>query len=252
MNVKAPEPNEFESSIGLLTFVEVLLAIAAGTLAAAFILPAWMPNLANSLIGKDPKAFWYLSRGSSFVSMSLLWISMALGLAITNKMARFWPGAPAAFAIHEYVSLLGLGFGIFHGLILLGDQYMKFTPAQILIPFATANYRPLAVGIGQAAFYVWLLVSLSFYVRSKIGPKTWRALHYLSFLTYAGALYHGISSGTDTKLVWTQAYYWVSGFSLLFMLIYRIIIVKSGKANKRPTPRPLQPVPVPREITPPM
>ena len=39
---------------------------------------------------------------------------MALGLGITNKMARLWPGAPAAFALHEYVSLLGLAFAVFH------------------------------------------------------------------------------------------------------------------------------------------
>ncbi|MCJ7432540.1 MAG: hypothetical protein MUO77_03540, partial [Anaerolineales bacterium] len=74
--------------------------------------------------------------------LSLLWLSMALGLGITNKMARLWPGAPATFAIHEYVSLLGMAFALFHALVLLGDHYINFTFAQMLVPFATVDYRP--------------------------------------------------------------------------------------------------------------
>lgn len=244
MNARSPEQPEYESSIGMQTFALLLLAVAVGTLAAVVILPTWMPNLAASLMGKEPKAFWYLSRGSSFAAMTLLWLSMALGLTITNKMARFWPGAPAAFAIHEYVSLLGLAFGIFHALVLLGDHYIKFTLAQVLVPFAAVAYKPFWVGLGQAGFYVWLLVALSFYVRGQIGPKTWRALHYISFLCFCAALYHGISSGTDTKTMWAQVYYWFTGVSLLFLLIYRIIMTTAAKLSKR-TARP-----VPGVVTP--
>ena len=229
MNGKLSENNEYESAIGAQTFLMVLLAIVLGTLLAAVLLPNWMPGLTNSLLGPDPKAFWYLSRGSAFVALSLLWVSMALGLTMTNKMARTWPGVPAAFAIHEYVSLLGLGFSIFHALILLGDHYIKFDLAQVLVPFAANSYKPLLVGFGQLGFYVWLLVALSFYVRSRIGQKTWRVLHYISFLTYCMALYHGITSGTDTSLPWASNYYWISGASLLFLLVYRIIVSVTAK-----------------------
>src|SRR5512142_2709028 len=184
MNARLPEPNEYESAISIQTFLLVLIAMALGTLAAAVVLPVVAPSLAATLLGSNPKAFWYLSRGSAFIAMSLLWMSMALGLSITNKMARTWPGAPAAFAIHEYVSLLGLAFAIFHALVLMGDHYIKFTLAQILVPFAAVAYKPVLVGLGQVGFYVWLLVALSFYVRSRIGPKAWRAIHYISFLSY--------------------------------------------------------------------
>ena len=238
MNTKIPAQSEYESTIGLQTFVLVLLAITAGTLAAVFILPFWMPNLTASLLGTAPKAFWYLSRGSAFVAMSLLWISMALGLGISNKMARIWPGAPAAFAIHEYVSLLGLAFAIFHALILLGDHYINFTLAQVLVPFAATSYRPFMTGMGQAGFYVWLLVALSFYVLKQIGPKTWRAIHYISFICYCGALYHGIASGTDTQLPWAQAYYWISAAGLLFLMIHRITVSVTARFSKA-APRPL-------------
>lgn len=232
MNGKSFENSEYESTIGIQTFLLVLLAIIVGTLMAVLVLPNWMPNLANSLLGSNPKAFWYLSRGSAFVALSLLWVSMALGLGITNKMARTWPGAPAAFAIHEYVSLLGLAFSIFHALILMGDAYINFPLAQVLVPFAATNYRPLMVGFGQLGFYVWLMVALSFYVRSHIGQKTWRAIHYISFLMYVMALYHGIASGTDTSTTWASWYYWISGGSLVFLLMQRIVVSVMGKFAK--------------------
>ena len=140
------------------------------------------------------------------------------------------------FAIHEYVSLLGLAFALFHALVLLGDHYINFTVAQIFMPFSTVDYRPTWVGIGQIGFYVWLIVNLSFYVRSSIGQKTWRVLHYLSFGMYIMGLLHGLFSGTDTAANWAQWYYWISGGSLLFLLIYRILNTITEKLTRRPKP----------------
>ena len=242
MNTSSNDTNtQYQSALGVQTFLMILLAVSAGSLMATLILPGWLPNLSASLTGNDPKAFWYLSRSTAFVALSLMWLSMALGLAITNKMSRFWPGAPAAFAIHEFVSLLGLGFALFHALILLGDHYIQFSLAKILLPFSTTNFKPLMVGLGQLGFYAWLLLALSFYIRPKIGQKTWRALHYASFICYGLALYHSISTGTDTRLPWVQQYYWLSGAALLFLLIYRIIHTLSGGFKNTPArPQPAQ------------
>src|SRR5512141_2105830 len=215
--------NEYESSVNIEFLLMILIAMILGLLAATLLLPTWLPNLATSLTGTDPKVFWYLSRATAFVALTILWISMALGLGLTNKMARLWPGAPASFAIHEYVSLLGLAFAAFHALVLLGDHYINFTVAQIFMPFSTSGYRPTWVGIGQIGFYVWLIVALSFYVRSSIGQKAWRVIHYLSFAMYMMGLIHGLFSGTDSSASWAGWYYWISGGSLLFLFIHRMM-----------------------------
>jgi predicted ferric reductase len=241
------ENEEYKSSINIEVFLLIVLGMLIGLLVAILVLPVWLPNMAASLAGQSPKVYWYLSRGTAFVSLSILWLSMALGLGISNKMARLWPGAPAAFAIHEYVSLLGLAFALFHALILLGDRYINFTVAQIFLPFAAVDYRPVWVGIGQIGFYVWLIVNVSFYIRRRIGQKTWRVIHYLSFAMYLMGLLHGLFSGTDSGASWAQWYYWVSGGSLLFLFIYRIvhtIMEKLTPRDKRQTiaqiPRPTQ------------
>jgi predicted ferric reductase len=244
-----PQPTtEFnESSVNIQSFLLFLIAMTLGLLLAVLLLPAWLPNLAFSLGGDAPKAYWYLSRATAFASLSLLWLSMALGMGITNKMARAWPGAAAAFAIHEYVSLLGLAFAAFHALVILGDHYINFTLLQLLIPFSTVDYRPLWVGVGQIGFYVWLIVAATFYIRSLIGQKTWRVLHYASFAMYLMGLFHGLFSGTDASTPWAQYYYWISGGSLLFLLVGRIvgtIIDKLIPARPAPrqTPTPQSPV----------
>ena len=245
MSVNSPEPVEYESSVNIQSFLMFLVAMTVGLLVAVLILPTWLPNMSFSLGGEAPKAYWYLSRATAFVSLTLLWLSMALGMGVTNKMARWWPGVPAAFAIHEYVSLLGLAFAVFHALIILGDHYIEFTLLQLLVPFSTVSYRPIWVGIGQVGFYVWLIVALTFYIRSLIGQKTWRVLHYASFAMYVMGLLHGLFSGTDSAATWAQWYYWISGGSLLFLLIHRIVNTSAEKIisrskQVRPTPLPTQ------------
>lgn len=248
MNSIPPKENEFESSVNIQYFLMIMLAIMVGVLTAIQVLPTWLPNMANSLSGQSPKIYWYLSRATAFVSLTILWVSMALGLGLSNKMARVWPGAPAAFAIHEYVSLLGLAFALFHAMVLLGDHYIHFTVVQIFLPFATTAYRPTWVGIGQIGFYVWLIVALSFYIRSSIGQKTWRVVHYLSFVMYLMGLIHGLFSGTDTGANWAVWYYWISGGSLLFLLIYRIVNMITEKLTPRSKRQTIAQMPRPTEL----
>lgn len=241
MSLNSSDQNEFnESSVNIQSFLTVLSAMTIGLLIAVLVLPSWLPNMSFSLGGGAPKAYWYLSRATAFVALSLLWLSMALGLGITNKMARLWPGAPAAFALHEYVSLLGLAFAVFHAIVILGDHYINFTLLQLLIPFSTADYRPFWVGVGQLGFYLWAILALSFYIRPAIGQKTWRVLHFGSFAMYLMGLSHGIFSGTDTSVGWAQNYYWYSAGSLLFLLMYRILATLIDKhfPEKKQTPAP--------------
>jgi predicted ferric reductase len=154
----------------------------------------------------------------------LLWLSMAMGLLITNRMARIWPGGPTAFDLHQHASLMGLGFAVFHALVLLGDRYVGYTLGALAVPFGSQGYRPFAVGLGQLGLYGSAVVGLSFYARRTIGPRRWRMLHYLSFGVFALALGHGVLSGTDSASLWVRWMYWLSGASLVFLTAYRVLV----------------------------
>ena len=56
---------------------------------------------------------------------------------------------------------------------------------------------------------------MSFYVRSKIGQKTFRLLHYASYAAFLLVTWHAIGAGTDTsalRLVYVAS---ISGVGLL-------------------------------------
>ncbi len=214
-------------------FLFLLLATAAGAAAAILVLPAWLPALGDSLDGSAPHAFWYLSRASALVAYLLLWLSMCLGLLITNKLARLWPGGPAAFDLHQHTSLLGLIFAIFHGLILLGDRYLNPTFGQIVIPFGMQAYRPFWVGLGQSGFFLMAVVALSFYVRKQITSRVWRLIHFASFAAYVFALLHGVFSGTDSASLGVQFMYWGTGGVFLYLLVYRLLATAIKPASAR-------------------
>src|SRR5689334_13109969 len=101
------EYEQLPAAVPLYTVLLMLLAIAAGVFAAVVALPRWLPGLSASLLGPEPKVYWYLSRSSAVVAYLLLWCSMATGLAISNRLARIWPGGPTAFDLHQHTSLLG-------------------------------------------------------------------------------------------------------------------------------------------------
>src|SRR5258708_778642 len=205
--------------------VVALLAAAAfvGAIVVALAQPAWLSQLLGSLTGVTPKAYWYLSRSSAIVGYFMLWASMVLGLAITNKLARAWPGGPTFAALHEHTGWLGLVLSAFHALILLGDGYIGYNLAQLLVPFASANYLPFWVGLGQISVYLMAFVVVSFYLKRWIGYRLWRTLHYLSFAVFALALLHGLMSGTDSAGLPMQIIYWSSAASVVGLILYRIL-----------------------------
>ncbi len=195
-------------------------------------------NLVASLTGPAPMAYWYLSRGAAIVAYLLIWLSVAFGLMVTNKLGRKWPGGLATVDLHQFTSLLGLAFAAFHGLILLGDQYIGYSLAQILVPFASTDYRPVWVGIGQIGMYMAMLVSFSFYVRQYIGHRAWRALHYSSFAVYVMVTLHGLMSGTDSANIAVQAMYALTAASVVALTWYRINVTRAQRARRAHAPAP--------------
>jgi predicted ferric reductase len=222
--------------ITLTMFLLVLFVITIGVIAAVIVLPLMLPGLTRSLVGPDVKAYWYISRASAIIAYGLLWLSMVLGLLMTNKLARSWPGSLAAYDLHQFVSLLGLSFVIVHSLILIGDQYISVNLLQVLVPFATTKYRPEFVGLGQIGIYLWLMIIVSFTIRRRIGTRAWRLVHFVSFVSYFVALIHGITSGTDTTALWMQVFYWGSLGILLFLLVFRVLSrLLAPAARTKPT-----------------
>lgn len=211
----------------------LVAAFAGGALMAALVLPRWAPGLAESLLGAQPKGYWYLARASGIIAYLLLWLSIVFGMVVSNKMARLWNGGPTAVELHQFLTWLALALASFHALILMGDTYIRANLTQVLTPFAYSGYQPIWVGLGQIGFYLALIVAFSFYVRKHVGYRAWRTLHYLSFVIYFLLTLHGIFAGTDTGGIATLGMYLACGVSVYFLLIVRVF-----SAVKAPRPLP--------------
>jgi predicted ferric reductase len=176
--------------------------------------------------------WWYVTRASGIIAYLLLWFSTILGLAVTSKYLDGMLDRLFTYDFHEFISLLSVGFTLVHVLVLMLDLYMPYSLAQILVPFISP-YRPFWVGVGVISFYIILLVTITFYLRNRIGRGAFRAIHVLSLLGYIGVTLHGYFSGTDTALPSMRILYDVTGLAVLFLTVYWLVMLGLRNAERR-------------------
>ena len=187
----------------------------------------------RSLFALDSvQIWWYVTRASGIIAYLLLWFSTILGLAVTSKYLDGMLDRLFTYDFHEFISLLSVGFTLVHVIVLMLDQYMPYSLAQILVPFISP-YRPFWVGVGVISFYMILLVTITFYMRNRIGTRAFRAIHVLSLAGYIGVTLHGYYSGTDTALPSMQILYDITGLAVLFLTVYWLVMVLQRNAEKR-------------------
>ncbi|MGA8337519.1 MAG: hypothetical protein WB761_22475 [Solirubrobacteraceae bacterium] len=172
----------------------------------------------------DPthQVFWFASRAFGIVAMLLLGVSVAVGLAMSGRLAHR-PGLPAKLKhFHESATLVTLGLIAAHGGLLLFDSYLRPGLAGITLPFSL-SYRPLFTGVGIIAGWLAAILGLSFYARKRIGVKTWRFMHRFTIVVYLLALVHVIGSGTDARSPWMIALLTVLTAPIVFAFTYRML-----------------------------
>lgn len=183
-------------------------------------------DLATRLLALDSEqATWYVTRAAGIVTYLLVWLSTAWGLAIPTKLVDRILHRSFTFDFHQFISLLSLGFLGLHIFVLTADRFLPYSLAQVLVPFLSP-YRPLWVGIGVIAFYLLLLVTVTFYMRQRIGMHAFRAIHYSSLLAYLGATAHGLLAGTDSSLPAMLLLYAGSFLVIVFLTTYWLVMLQ--------------------------
>ena len=220
----------FQFAGQLLLYVAV--AALGGLIAVGLSMPKEVPDPTTSMTSVH--AYWYMGRASGFIAYGLLFASIALGLAVSSRVADGLLARPWVFDMHQFLSLFVLVAMLFHALILLPDPYAQFKLEELLVPFAT-RYRPLAVGVGAIVLYGSVIVTASFYLKRLISQQGWRLLHYTTFVLFIGATVHGVFAGTDSREQWAQIAYLSSGLLVLFLTFFRILASRRAMQQaKRP------------------
>lgn len=198
----------------VLDAVAVRLGLAAGAI----------PKLAGT-------SLWVTSRAAGVTAFLALTLDVIFGLLVSTGAAdRLVPRARSV-DVHRWLSTVALALTGVHAISLIGDRFVRFDVLDLLVPFLS-SYRSVAVALGVLATYGALLVHLSFSWRRRIGGKTWRKLHYLSFFVFAAALLHGLLAGSDSSSPGMQALY-ISSLSVVGALgIYRGLSTHTVRAHR--------------------
>ena len=233
---KSKEESPVDKIIRGLFLIALLLFFSALMMAFVLILqtPAGSPasQALNSLFALDSvQMWWYVTRAAGLTGYFLLWLSMAWGLAIANKILSPALEGTFTYDFHEFLSLLGIGFIFLHVIVLLFDRFLPFSVPQTIIPFID-TYRPMWVGLGIIGFYLFLLVTVTFYIRKTIGMQAFRSIHALSLIGYLGATLHGLFAGTDSALWMTKLLYAFTFIVIVFLTAYWLIIINLNKHEK--------------------
>jgi sulfoxide reductase heme-binding subunit YedZ len=199
-----------------------LLAMAG--LFTALLLVSPLGNVLGSSVSQlfalnSVQVMWYITRAAGLVGYVLLWLSTAWGLAVSSKILDLFLHRSFTYDFHQFLSLLAIGFIALHISVLMADRYLPYNLAQILLPFLSP-YRPLWVGIGVIGFYLTLLVTVTFYLRSRIGARAFRSIHVFSLVAYLAATVHGFFAGTDSPLLSTELIYAVTFLVTVFLTTY--------------------------------
>jgi sulfoxide reductase heme-binding subunit YedZ len=143
-------------------------------------------------------ALWYTSRSTGIICLILMTAVMVLG-ALVNRQGRL-PGLPkfAVTGLHRNLSLLSVVFLAVHVITAVADPFVTIGIAAIFVPLSSP-YRSLWIGLGAVSLDLMVALAATSLARGRIGRRTWRAVHWLAYLSWPVALAHSIGSSSDLQ-----------------------------------------------------
>ena len=178
--------------------------------------------LVELLLGLGAESLsWFVARAAGLVAITLLTLSVLVGVATSIRVAVPGLGKAETVKLHRWSSILAFGFLIVHLGGLLADTYVSFNVGQ-LAGIQPAEYRPLAVLAGAIGGWLMLLAATAFAWRRLLGAQRGRWLHRAGYGAWALGLIHAVAAGTDSGVVAVQWLYAVSLLAVLGLLAFRL------------------------------
>jgi methionine sulfoxide reductase heme-binding subunit len=174
----------------------------------------------------NKQVWWYIARSGGIVAWALLAASVLWGLALSTKVLRGRPRPNWILDLHRFLGGLALIFTGIHVAALVGDSFVHFGLAEVLVPFAS-DWHPVAVAWGVIALYLLIAVELTSLARKRISKRTWRLTHYLSFPLFLLTTVHALSAGTDRSTLLLR---W--GVIVVSAVITGLTFVRLNKADR--------------------
>jgi sulfoxide reductase heme-binding subunit YedZ len=177
--------------------------------------------------------FWILSRATGIAAILICGLTMTAGLLAGRGLPFRLPKRFDPKAVHESLSVATISLVAIHGLLLLGDPWLKPGLAGISVPFVM-EYRSFWTGLGILSGYGLALLGLSYYLRSRIGPNRWRLVHRFIAVFWILGLVHTFGAGTDATRIWLWVPVLLTSGPALALLLMRLVGGRSSTSAPRP------------------
>jgi methionine sulfoxide reductase heme-binding subunit len=185
-------------------------------------------------VDPGPSLYWLTSRAAG--TAALLFASAAVFVGVLRAAGLAGSEAPGSrrrlelAIIHEALGLATIVAVLIHGFVLLGDNFLPQNLADIAIPFI-GPFHPVPNGIGIISGYVFMVFSLTYYVRDRIGEARWTALHRLTLLAWVGSIVHTLGEGTDREQAWFLVVLALPAIAALAVLARRVGSARAEQAS---------------------
>ncbi|MDQ0983244.1 ferric reductase-like transmembrane domain-containing protein [Streptomyces sp. V2I9] len=186
----------------------------------------------------DAGGFWmyFLSQAFGWSALLWAWGTVILGLMLSGpRPGRLPLSAPRLERLHRTTSLNTMALIAAHALLFAAELVRHDTASwnsavatAFVEAFVPGGYDSgtgrIAIPVGQAALYLAVPLGLLFYVRHRIGPRTWRVLHRCVIVVYVLSVWHTLLYGTN---VWYDGWFrtgvWLLQLPIAVLLLLRLM-----------------------------
>jgi sulfoxide reductase heme-binding subunit YedZ len=172
-----------------------------------------------------------LSSTLGLIATAVLTFNLLLGILLSTAYRRspLWKRLPAWVKkvsiddLHNWTAYVALAAALAHPLLLLPDATLKYRLTDILFPL-NAPHQAFWTVFGALALYavIVVIVTTQKAVKNKLGFRTWKNIHLVSYCTALLFVIHGVVMDPELK---DRPVDWLDGEKLLTELCGLILIV---------------------------
>jgi DMSO/TMAO reductase YedYZ heme-binding membrane subunit len=182
----------------------------------------------------NAKTLWFVTRATGVVALLLLTTGVVLGVLTSMRWrGRNLPRFVVA-GLHRNVTLLALAFVCVHVVTTIADGFAPIGLRDAVIPFLSP-YRPVWLGLGAVAFDLLLALIITSLLRTRLGIRRWRAVHWLAYASWPVALVHAFGTGSDPRRSWFPALAIVCIGLVVVAVLVRVVAARDTQPAIRVT-----------------
>lgn len=162
---------------------------------------------ATTIVTHNPSSIevpwvWYVTRASGIIAFAFAWLAIFLGIAVRLPLLKDIIRPAYSLSVHYTIAVQTLFFALLHGISFLFDPFMAPSLADAFIPFhiSPSKLDPLSLALGIMAFYGFIVLVFTSWIKPMIPQRLWRITHFLNIFVYVAVIGHALLIGTDMKV----------------------------------------------------